>query len=145
MGKFLSKLLQLGRVFSGYGDIPSNDPVPSPLENLPAEIRRQILFLLDLYGIKSLASVSPKFYHLYVIERHVFLHDALKEILGIVAKEAYAVQMQLVQTLKPKPVTVKYPCHPDYGIHWSFQSAPGDTSFLDEHNAMGGARGTILL
>lgn len=66
-------------------------PVPSPLESLPSEIRRQILSILEIDNLRSLVQASPIYYHQYQLDRRLLLCQSLEVTLGSVIVEAYAV------------------------------------------------------
>ncbi|OQD99135.1 hypothetical protein PENSOL_c007G06446 [Penicillium solitum] len=65
-------------------------PVPSPLESLPSEIRRQILSILEIDNLRSLVQASPIYYHQYQLDRRLLLCQSLEVTLGSVTVEAYA-------------------------------------------------------
>lgn len=54
----------------------------SPLESMPPEIRRQILFRLDLDGVFTIIQASPTFYQQYLIDRTAILRSSLQHTLG---------------------------------------------------------------
>jgi hypothetical protein len=62
----------------------------SPLENLHPEIRRQILFTLELEELSALIHASPVFYQQYLLDRRSLLCKCLDATLGSVAVDACA-------------------------------------------------------
>ncbi|PYH66547.1 uncharacterized protein BO88DRAFT_468920 [Aspergillus vadensis CBS 113365] len=62
------------------------------LETLPPEIRVQILFLLDLEGLKSLVQASPVYHDQYLLDRRRLLLKCLATTLGSIFFEACIVQ-----------------------------------------------------
>ncbi|GKZ36426.1 hypothetical protein AbraIFM66950_007498 [Aspergillus brasiliensis] len=62
------------------------------LETLPPEIRVQILFLLDVEGLKSLVRASPSYHEQYLLDRRRLLLDCLATTLGNIFFEACVVQ-----------------------------------------------------
>lgn len=116
MRKLLSKLKQTVRSFrfSKYGPARSAatrekaqvdhvqpkakvvqiDPrLNAPLENLPPEVRRQILFALDLDGLKSLTHASPVYHQQFLLDRKPLLRDCLENTLRSAAIDAHAVYL----------------------------------------------------
>ena len=60
------------------------------LENLPAEIRRAILDVLDYKTLRALAHASPTFHQQYRLDRRPLLRGCLQTALGTVAVDACA-------------------------------------------------------
>ena len=60
------------------------------LENLPAEIRRAILDVLDYKTLRALAHASPTFHQQYRLDRRPLLRGCLQRTLGAVAVDACA-------------------------------------------------------
>ncbi|KGO78401.1 hypothetical protein PITC_068640 [Penicillium italicum] len=65
--------------------------VPSSLENLPSEIRRHILSMVDIDSLKTLVQASPVYFHQYRRDRKLLLCQSLESTLGSVTADAYAV------------------------------------------------------
>lgn len=65
-------------------------PVPSPLESLPPEIRRQIGSILEIDSLKSLVQASCIYYHQYQLDIRLLLCQRLEVTMGIATVEAYA-------------------------------------------------------
>lgn len=61
----------------------------SPIECLPSELRRQILFYLDYESLRMLVHISPVFHAQYLLDRKKFLSSCLAETLGSVAVDAW--------------------------------------------------------
>jgi hypothetical protein len=61
------------------------------LETLPAEIRRQIIYLPGFADLRSLVHASPVFHQQYVLDRRSILSACLDSMLGGVIVDAYAV------------------------------------------------------
>ncbi|KAJ3529597.1 hypothetical protein NM208_g9684 [Fusarium decemcellulare] len=78
---------------------PEPEPKPSkpiqnaPLEDLPAEVRRHLLSVLDLPQLKALVRASPTFHQQYVFDRKYLLCRSLENTLGSVMFDAYACQL----------------------------------------------------
>ncbi|KAL5362093.1 hypothetical protein BJX96DRAFT_176839 [Aspergillus floccosus] len=69
------------------------DPLLSaPLEKLPAEVRRHILFTLDFEGLRALTRASPVYHQQFILDRKPLLRQCLENTLRSVAVEAYLVQ-----------------------------------------------------
>ncbi|GAB1217816.1 hypothetical protein ATERTT37_007059 [Aspergillus terreus] len=64
----------------------------APLENLPPEVRRQILFTLDFEGLRTLTHASPVYHQQFILDRKPLLRRCLENTLRSVAVEAYFVQ-----------------------------------------------------
>ncbi|GAQ47300.1 similar to An01g01670 [Aspergillus niger] len=62
------------------------------LETLPAEIRIQILLLLNVEGLKSLVQASPVYHNQYLLDRKRLLLNCLATTLGRIFFEACIVQ-----------------------------------------------------
>ncbi|KFY34844.1 hypothetical protein V494_06423 [Pseudogymnoascus sp. VKM F-4513 (FW-928)] len=71
----------------------------SRLENLPPEIRRHILSILDLPRLKLLVRASPVFHEQYLFDRKYFLCKSIEETLGSATVDAYAVHQSVVQAV----------------------------------------------
>ncbi|CAG8904753.1 unnamed protein product [Penicillium egyptiacum] len=65
--------------------------VPLSLENLPAELRRHILSMVDVDSLKTLVQASPIYFHQYRLDRKLLLCQSLESTLGSVTADAYAV------------------------------------------------------
>ncbi|KJZ71439.1 hypothetical protein HIM_09163 [Hirsutella minnesotensis 3608] len=63
----------------------------APLERLPAEVRRQLLCLLELDDLHALVSVSPVFHEQYKLDRRFVLCTCLDNTLRDTAVDAWAV------------------------------------------------------
>lgn len=63
----------------------------SRLENLPPEIRRHFLSILDLPRLKALVRASPTFYQQFLFDRHYLLCRSLEETLGSLTVDAYTI------------------------------------------------------
>ncbi len=61
----------------------------SRLEDLPAELRRQILSILDFKELRTLIHASPTFHFQYRLDRRYILCNYLDTTLGNVAVDAY--------------------------------------------------------
>ncbi|KAK4864857.1 hypothetical protein LT330_001480 [Penicillium expansum] len=68
-----------------------NPQVPSSLENLPSEIRRHILSMVNVDSLKALVQASPVYFHQYRLDRKLLLCQSLESTLGSVTADAYAV------------------------------------------------------
>lgn len=64
----------------------------SGLERLPAEVRRHILSVMDLSGLKALVRASPTYHQQYRLDRRYLLSAALQVALGSVTLDAYIAQ-----------------------------------------------------
>lgn len=64
----------------------------SKLENLPSEIRRQILAASDLHCLRALIRASPVFHQQYLLDRKFLLAASIDVTLGSGGIDAYAVQ-----------------------------------------------------
>lgn len=64
----------------------------APLENLPPEVRRQILFTLDFEGLRALTHASPVYHQQFILDQKPLLRRCLENTLRSVAVEAYFVQ-----------------------------------------------------
>ena len=62
-----------------------------PLENLPPEIRRQLLFILELEELRALVLASPVFHQQYLLDRKFLLCKSLEATLRSVTVDASAV------------------------------------------------------
>jgi len=62
-----------------------------PLENLPPEVRRHILYLSGFEEIRVLIHASPVFHQQYLLDRRSLLLKFLQTTLGDVIVDAYAV------------------------------------------------------
>ncbi|KAL2022268.1 hypothetical protein VTK56DRAFT_5878 [Thermocarpiscus australiensis] len=75
---------------------PISDTVGTPvqlnagLENLPAEIRREILDALDYESLRALVHASPTFHQQYRLDRRSLLCGCLQRTLGAAAVDACA-------------------------------------------------------
>lgn len=75
----------------------------TPLENLPAEIRRHLLSTLDYEGLKALVHASSIYHQQYLLDRHHLLCKCLEATLGSNTTDACAVyQSGLVEFLKTR-------------------------------------------
>ena len=73
----------------------------NPLDSLPAEIRRHLLFILDLAQLKTLVFASPTFHEQYLLDRQSILCRSLETTLPSTVVDAKAVyEFSLVSTLK---------------------------------------------
>lgn len=61
------------------------------LENLPADIRRYLLFTLDYEELKTLINASPIYHQQYLLNRQCLRHSCLERTLGYISADAYAV------------------------------------------------------
>ena len=91
------------------------DPLPggrqqeTTLENLPPELRRQLLFALDFDQLRSLVHASPVFHQQYLLDRRAILSRYLTSVFGSVLPEACAVyRADVVGSL-----TLKDPARPE--------------------------------
>lgn len=71
--------------------VPTLIQVNAPLENLPAEIRRYLLSMLEYGGLRALVHASPVYHQQYLLDRQHLLCECLATILGGDAIDAYAV------------------------------------------------------
>ncbi|KAI1130248.1 hypothetical protein F5Y10DRAFT_289695 [Nemania abortiva] len=62
------------------------------LDNLPPELRRYLLSILDIQQLKGLVRASPTFYHQYRYDRRFILRRSLEQTLGSAAIDAFAVK-----------------------------------------------------
>ncbi|KAK1761660.1 hypothetical protein QBC33DRAFT_502392 [Phialemonium atrogriseum] len=93
------KLVTIGSDVGHTEAEPQSTPSPkakqqncdSRLESLLPEVRRQLLSILDLRGLKLLVRASPTFHQQYLVDRKYLLCRSLEETLGSVAIDAYAV------------------------------------------------------
>ncbi|OJJ87649.1 uncharacterized protein ASPGLDRAFT_63789 [Aspergillus glaucus CBS 516.65] len=75
----------------------------TPLENLPAEIRRHLLSTLDYEGLKALVHASSIYHQQYLLNRHHLLCKCLETTLGSNTTGACAVyQSGLVEFSKTR-------------------------------------------
>ncbi|KAI8725092.1 hypothetical protein NCS52_00079400 [Fusarium sp. LHS14.1] len=65
---------------------PTSDAL---VENLPPEVRHELLTTLDLSSLRSMVHASPVFYRQYVLERRSNLSLCLERTLGRTALDAY--------------------------------------------------------
>ncbi|KAF4468590.1 hypothetical protein FALBO_4510 [Fusarium albosuccineum] len=72
---------------------PAKPVQNAPLEDLPAEVRRHLLSVLDLPQLKALVRASPTFHQQYVFDRKYLLCRSLENTLGSVMFDAYACQL----------------------------------------------------
>ncbi len=70
------------------------------LENLPAELQRQLLSILDFEELGALIHASPTFYHQYRLNRRYVLCKCLDTTLRSVAVDAYAVYQSSLPSFK---------------------------------------------
>ncbi|KAL2809184.1 hypothetical protein BJX63DRAFT_424024 [Aspergillus granulosus] len=93
----------------GAGELPDNTRLNAALENLPPEIRRQILLAADFDGLNALVHASPVFHQQYLLDRRCILYESLKSTLGIVFVDAYTVyqsgQVDFLRTRSTESVT----------------------------------------
>ena len=73
------------------------------LENLPAEIRREILDALDYEGLRALTHASPIFHQQYRLDRRFLLRGCLQRTLGAVAVDAWAAYRSSPECLADAP------------------------------------------
>lgn len=64
----------------------------SGIERLPAEVRRHILSVMDLHGLKAIVHTAPAFHQQYLLDRRYLLSTALQVTLGSVSLDAYVTQ-----------------------------------------------------
>lgn len=69
----------------------STSHLNAPLENLPPEVRRHLLSMLELDGLRALVSTSPIYYHQYLLDRRHLLCRCLEVTLRSVTVDACAV------------------------------------------------------
>ncbi|KAK4143151.1 uncharacterized protein C8A04DRAFT_29168 [Dichotomopilus funicola] len=105
-----------------HGDGTMASPVQATsLEQLPPEIRRQVLFNFDLDDLKAIVFASPVFYQQYCLDRQAILRNSLDLSIGSAAISACA--LLRFEALRQFPS----------------RSAPGATeavdAFLRAHNA----------
>lgn len=62
----------------------------SSLEGLPADIRRYLLSVMDLYCLKALIRASPVFHQQYLLDRKLLLANSISNTLGGVCIDAHA-------------------------------------------------------
>jgi hypothetical protein len=62
-----------------------------PLENLPPEVRRHILYASGFEEIRVLIHASPVFHQQYLLDRRSLLLKLLQTTLGNIIVDAYAV------------------------------------------------------
>lgn len=73
------------------------------LENLPAEIRRQLLSMLEYEGLKVLVHASPTYHQQYLLDHQHLLSKCLETTLGSSTIDACAVyQSGLVDFLETR-------------------------------------------
>ena len=92
---------------------PETDPISNTtgtrvqlnaaLENLPAEIRREILDALDYGSLRALAHASPIFHQQYRLDRRFLLCGCLQRTLGAVAVDAWAAYRSSPECLADAP------------------------------------------
>ncbi|KAL2128690.1 hypothetical protein VTI74DRAFT_8827 [Chaetomium olivicolor] len=70
----------------GAHDTPRN----APIEKLPPEIRRYLLFSLDFDELRTLVKASPAYYQQYELDRRPILCKYVERTLGYVTVEACA-------------------------------------------------------
>lgn len=70
----------------------------APLENLPAEIRRELLFSMEVDELRGLVHASPVFHEQYRLDRRAILLNCLEESLGSAMVEACAVAQAMAIT-----------------------------------------------
>ena len=78
----------------GPGPEKSQRKIPcssAPLENLPAEIRRYLLFTLDYEELKTLINASPIYHQQYLLDRQCLRRSCLERTLGYFSADACAV------------------------------------------------------
>lgn len=63
----------------------------APLENLQPEVRRHLLSMLELEGLKALVSASPIYYHQYLLDHRHLLGKCLESTLRTVTVDVCAV------------------------------------------------------
>lgn len=66
-----------------------NQACDGSLERLPPEVRRQILSILDLPGLKAVVRASPTFHQQYLHDRRHLLSTSLELTLGSISLDAY--------------------------------------------------------
>ena len=70
-------------MFDAFTNIPNlhvhplrkDSQINSRLESLPPELRLQILYQLDLEGLRALLHSSPVFHEHYLVNRKLLLHS----------------------------------------------------------------------
>lgn len=87
------------------GSPPRND---APLENLPAEIRRYLLFTLNYEELKALINASPIYHQQYWLDRRGLRRSCVERTLGNISADAYAVYQSgmddFIEACNPKSV-----------------------------------------
>lgn len=87
------------------GSPPRND---APLENLPAEIRRYLLFTLNYEELKALINASPIYHQQYRLDRRGLRPSCMERTLGNISADAYAVYQSgikdFIEACNPKSV-----------------------------------------
>lgn len=77
--------------------------IEAPLKNLPAEIRRHVLFTLEYDESKALVHASPVYHQQYLLDRQRLLCTCLEANLGSITTDARAVyQSNLVEFSKTR-------------------------------------------
>lgn len=71
---------------------PARQDIDCGLERLPPEIRRHLLSVLDLAGLKAFVRASPALHEQYLLDRRFLLCSSLEVTLGSVSLDAHAVQ-----------------------------------------------------
>ena len=69
----------------------SKPQLDAPLESLPPEIRRKILSILEIDGLRALVHASPTFHQQYLLDRRLLLCQCLGRTLRSVTVDACAV------------------------------------------------------
>ncbi|KAL4906703.1 hypothetical protein BDW74DRAFT_177013 [Aspergillus multicolor] len=65
--------------------------IDAPVESLPPEVRRRILSMATLGGIKALVHASPVYYQQFRLDRQLLIRDPLVRTLGPIFIDAYTV------------------------------------------------------
>ncbi|KAK3935654.1 hypothetical protein QBC46DRAFT_396979 [Diplogelasinospora grovesii] len=68
-----------------------NPQLNAPLENLPPEVRRQLLSILGLEELRALVFASPVFHQQYILDRRFLLCKCLETTLRNVTVDAFSV------------------------------------------------------
>lgn len=63
----------------------------APLENLPPEVRRHLLFFMDFESLRTLIHASPVYHEQYLLDRRLFLCNLLAPELHMIISDACAV------------------------------------------------------
>lgn len=80
----------------------------APLENLPPEVRRHLLFIMDFESLKTLVHASPVYHEQYLLERRLFLCDLLAPELHMVTSDACAVDQSSTRDFSRRRARKEY-------------------------------------